>query len=339
MLRPHGGRGHSSFQAHGAIASHPRKSDHDRGNALLSTWVTWAGLVVGTFNGKDPDHMIQTAPITAQEEFLEGPAGKLFVRTWRPDGKPRAAVLIIPGFNSHSGYYQWAGEQLTALGLAVFALDLRGRGRSDGERFFVEEVDDYVADVERMMQEVQRREPGLPLFVLGHSAGGVTGCAFTLKHQAELAGFICESFAFQVPAPDVAIALLKGLSHVAPHLHVLKLKNADFSRDPKAVERMDADPLIHDESQPTRTMAALARADEHLKQRFAEFTLPLLILHGTQDHATKYSGSEQFHQQASSTDKSLKLYEGHYHDLLNDLGREQVMADISAWLSERLPKA
>ena len=80
------------------------------------------------------------------------------------------------------------------------------------------------------------REPGLPVFLLGHSAGGVVACLYTLEHQAELAGLICESFALEVPAPDFALAVLKGLSHVAPHAHVLKLKNEDFSRDPTVVE-------------------------------------------------------------------------------------------------------
>ena len=102
------------------------------------------------------------------------------------------------------------------------------------------------------MTIAKSREPGLPVFLLGHSAGGVVSCVYTLEHQAELAGLICESFAFQVPAPDFALAVLKGLSHVAPHAHVLKLKNEDFSRDPAVVAAMNADPLIANEVQPTQ---------------------------------------------------------------------------------------
>ena len=85
------------------------------------------------------------------------------------------------------------------------------------------------------------------MFLLGHSAGGVVACIYALEHQDELAGLICESFAYQVPAPDFALAVLKGLSHVAPHAHVLKLKNEDFSRDPQVVAAMNADPLIANE--------------------------------------------------------------------------------------------
>ncbi|HLW99666.1 MAG TPA: alpha/beta hydrolase, partial [Candidatus Acidoferrales bacterium] len=129
---------------------------------------------------------------------------------------------------------------------------------------------------------------------------------------------------------------LKGLSHLAPHAHVLHLKNEVFSRDPKAVEAMNEDPLIAHETQPTRTVAELVRADERLKAGFSRITLPLLILHGTADKAAKSSGSEFFYEDAGSTDKTLKLYEGHYHDLLNDIGKEQVMADIKGWIAAHL---
>jgi alpha-beta hydrolase superfamily lysophospholipase len=275
-----------------------------------------------------------------REETITGKDGfNIFIRSWRPEGAARAVVALVPGFNSHSGYYTWVAEQLTAIGLAVYAVDLRGRGRSDGERFYVNSFSDYVADVSSMMEVLKSREPGLPVFILGHSAGGVVGATYTVEHQSELAGFICESFAFQVPAPDFALAVLKGLSHVAPHAHVLRLKNEDFSRDPKVVELMNQDPLIAHETQPTKTVAEMVRADERLKQEFPQFTLPLLILHGTLDKATKPSGSQMFYDTASSADKTLKLYDGHYHDLLNDVDKEIVMADITQWIAKHLPQA
>jgi acylglycerol lipase len=178
----------------------------------------------------------------------------------------------------------------------------------------------------------------LPFFLLGHSAGGVVACVYAIEHQAQLAGLICESFAFQVPAPDFALAVLKGLSHVAPHAHVLKLENRDFSRDPKVVQAMNEDELIAHEAQPTQTVAAMVRADERLEKEFPLIRLPVLILHGTKDTATRPSGSQRFFDRAGSADKTLKLYDGHFHDLLNDVGREEVMADIVAWVGERLPR-
>ena len=277
--------------------------------------------------------------MTAIEERIQGSDGlSLFLRSWRPAGKPRAVVVICPGFNAHSGQYGWAADQLVASNYAVYAIDLRGRGQSDGERFYVENIDQYVSDLSAAVKVAKSREAGLPVYMYGHSAGGVTACVYTLDNQAELAGLICTSFAFQVPAPDFAIAALKGLSHLAPHAHVLALPNAAFSRDPAAVERLNNDPLIAHENQPTRTVAALAIADDRLKREFPNITLPVLIMHGTADKATKYQGSQFFYDTAGSKDKTLKLYEGHYHDLLNDVGKEEVMGDIKAWLDARAPK-
>jgi acylglycerol lipase len=262
----------------------------------------------------------------------------IFARAWHPETQPTRAVIVIAhGVNSHSGYYEWAAQQFTTAGFAVYALDHRGRGQSDGERFFVNSIDEYVADIATFIDLAKSREPGLPTFLLGHSAGGVMSCVYTLEHQAEISGLICESFAFQVYAPDFALAVVKGLSHVAPHAHVLKLPIPEFSRDPKVIAAMNADPLIAHEVQPTSTVAALVRADERLKREFPLITLPVLILHATTDKVTKPAGSQLFYDTAGSTDKTLKLYEGHAHDLLNDFGRETVMGDILAWLDARLP--
>lgn len=274
------------------------------------------------------------------ESSFEGVGGlNIFTRSWHPEGQPRAVVVIVHGFNSHSGYYTWVAEQFVADGLAAYALDLRGRGKSDGERFYVQKFDDYVNDLATFVTIAKSAEPGLPVFLLGHSAGGVVSCVYTIEHQDELAGFICEDFAHEVPAPDFALAVLKGLSHVAPHAHVLKLKNEDFSRDPEVVAAMNDDPLIAHEVQPTQTIAEIVRADERLKVEFPQITLPVFILHGTEDKATKPSGSQRFYDMASSTDKTLKFYEGRYHDMLNDLGKEEVMADIKAWINDHLPAA
>jgi acylglycerol lipase len=275
---------------------------------------------------------------TTNQETVEGVSGlKIFFRSWRPDGEARGAIVIVPGFNAHSGYYGWVAEQFVADGLAVYAVDLRGRGNSDGERFYVEKFDDYVSDVEAVVAIVKSREPDLPLFMLGHSAGGVVSCLYTLDHEAELAGLICESFAHELPAPDFVIAVFKGMGHLAPHAHILHLPNERFSRDPKAVQAMNEDPLIAHETQPSQTVAAMVRADERLKKEFRLITLPVLILHGTLDKNTKPSGSQHFYDMAGSTDKTLKLYEGGFHDLLNDIDKNVVMQDIKGWISARLP--
>jgi alpha-beta hydrolase superfamily lysophospholipase len=273
----------------------------------------------------------------SEEMFEDADGFKIFFRSWRPEGQARAVIVICHGVNSHGGQYLWTGDQLVHSDFAVYAIDLRGRGKSEGERFYIDDVSDYVEDVAALIKLAKSREPGLPVFLLGHSAGGVVSCIYALENQAELAGLICESFAFKVYAPDFALDVIKGVSYVAPRIPILKLKNEDFTRDPAALEALKNDPLTAGEVQPAKTVAALVRADERLEKEFPLITLPLLILHGTADKATVPSGSQFFYDTAGSKDKTLKLYEGHYHDLLNDTCKEEVMADIKAWINKRLP--
>ena len=195
-----------------------------------------------------------------------------------------------------------------------------------------------MGDVDKLVEIAHAENPGLPVYVLGHSAGGVIASSYVFEHQDKIAGLICESFALDVGLPDAAALLIKGISHIAPHLHLYTLKNEIFSRDPKAVEAMNNDPLIANEKQPAETAAELIKAAERLRENMPRFTVPMFIIHGTDDKATRYQGSQYFYDNSGSKDKTLKLYEGHYHDLLADLGKEEVMADILAWVNERISK-
>lgn len=276
--------------------------------------------------------------IDSGERIESAGDGRLFFRSLRSRQTARAIMVIVPGFNAHTGYYAWVADRFADSGFSVYACDLRGRGNSDGERFYVNSFDDYVTDVRSVVDIARSREPGLPLFLLGHSAGGVVSCLYALDYPNELAGLICESFAHELPAPDFALAVFKGLGYLAPHAHILHLPNERFSRATDVLAAMNADPLIAHETQPTRTMAALVRADERLKDEFSKITLPVLILHGTADENTKPTGSQHFYERVGSADKTLKLYEGSYHDLLNDIDRDEVMRNILGWLEDRLSK-
>ncbi|MBJ7514850.1 MAG: lysophospholipase [Stenotrophomonas sp.] len=278
----------------------------------------------------------RTAGPSRTEELIAGGEGELFIRSWRPSGPVRAVLVIVPGFNSHSGHYQWAAAQFTAIGLAVYAVDLRGRGKSSGLRFHVQHFDDYLADVQSVMDVARSREPAVPVFLLGHSAGGVIASSYALEHQDELAGLICESFALQVPAPAPVLALVRWLSGPFPKLRVLKLPNKEFSRLPEAVAALNADPLIAGEKQTALTVAQMLAGSDRLRHGFPTLRLPVLIAHGTADKVTVPGGSQLFHDSAGSADKTLRLYPEHAHDLLNDAGRDGVMRDFQQWIESHL---
>lgn len=261
---------------------------------------------------------------------------KIFYRNWKPANTPKAVVVIIHGLNSHSGYFQSFSEQLTRQDFEVYAIDLVGRGNSEGERYYISDFQSVVGDIDQLIDIARNTHPTLSLFLLGHSAGGVFASVYAVQHQDKLKGLISESFAFQVPAPGFVLSILKFLANFVPHKPVVQLKNKDFSRDAAIVEEMDSDLLIANEIQPTKTMQQLILAAAYLKKGMPQIKLPLLILHGTADQATKPEGSKYYYEHVSSPDKALKLYEGHYHDLLNDLDKEVVIADISEWLNQRI---
>jgi acylglycerol lipase len=271
------------------------------------------------------------------EEALLGHDGlRLNLRSWRASGTPRASIIIVHGFKAHSGQYAETAMQLVGAGLAVYAPDLRGHGRSEGERFWVDQFSDYVADLEQLVRLVRERESNAPLFLLGHSVGGVVAALFALEHPSQITGLITESFAFELPPPSIALTLMKGLDHVAPRAKVLTLKDEDFSRDPVVVAGMKADPLISQLPGPTHTLAEMIRAGAKLRKNLALVSTPVLVLHGTADRATRPSGSQHFVDAVGSADKTLKLYEGGAHDLLHDLDKVRVLSDIIGWVSARL---
>ena len=273
--------------------------------------------------------------MTNEEDILSKDGTKLHVRTWTPAGTPRAVVVLVHGLKAHSGLYAWTASEMANAGFAVFALDLRGHGKSGGERLYAASMSDYIDDVRAVVKRV-KMEYRQPLFMLGHSAGGVIACAYAVEDQRDLAGLICESFALEVPASRVSLSLLKGVARIAPHLGVFKLKDEDFSRDPAFVEKMKNDPLIPREGYPAQTIAELARTDERLHKDLARIKIPVLVIHGTEDHVTKPSGSQLFDKIGGSADKTLTLYQGHFHDLLNDVGKEGVLGDVLAWLDSHL---
>jgi alpha-beta hydrolase superfamily lysophospholipase len=262
---------------------------------------------------------------------------QLAMRSWQPETPARGVVVIQHGFLAHSGQYQWSAEQFTQSGLAVYALDMRGHGKSGGRRYWVESFDDLIGDMAAFLALVRTREHGKAIVLLGHSAGGLVATTYAQKHPEQLAGLICESFAFQIPVPELALQSIKLVARLFPNAPILRLKPKDFSRDPAVVAAIENDPLVNHEPGPAHTIASLVRSRDHLAGCFGKITLPLLILHGTADRATMPAGSQRFHREAGSQDNTLKLYDGHYHDLLADVGREQVMADIQQWIDARIP--
>ncbi|MHB8417315.1 MAG: alpha/beta hydrolase [Myxococcales bacterium] len=300
-----------------------------------------SGILAGLTVALAATASAQTA-VVHEEGFFAGAGGlRLYQQAWRPSGTPRAVVVIVHGLKDYSGHYAAFARELVAHGFAVHGLDLRGHGKSPGDRVWVDSFNDYLDDLDAFLKVVRQREPGRPIFLFGHSMGGGIAALYTITRQPELAGLVLSGPALK-PGADVSrllIGVTKLLAAVAPHLRVMDLPDENFSRDPAIVAAMKTDPLIDNRAGPARTAAELLRAFDRIEAHEEAVRVPLLDMHGTRDKLTNPEGSRELVARAASKDKTLKLYSGLYHDLLHEPEKAQVTADVVAWLDARAPPA
>jgi len=282
--------------------------------------------------------------MSAEHEEGTLPAGDgtgLYWQSWRPDVTPKAVLLVVHGLKDHSQRYAAAAAELNARGIVVAAFDLRGHGRSEGRRAWVTRFDQYLDDLDLVLRTMRQEYSSTPLFLLGHSMGGAIVTRFVIERHPSVTGLVLSAPALQ-PAANVsrvAIGLTKLLSAIAPGAAVFRTPNPDFSRDPAVVAAMDQDPLIYQKAAPARTAAELLRAMERIRTSRSQLTIPFLVLHGTDDRLTNPAGSQALRDGAASTDKTLHLYPGLYHDLLHEPEHATVLGDLVGWLEARIPVA
>ncbi|MCX5758614.1 MAG: lysophospholipase, partial [Candidatus Hydrogenedentes bacterium] len=235
----------------------------------------------------------------------------LHVRQWTPDSAPKGVVVLIHGYADHGARYGWVASHLTHAGVAVSALDLRGHGASPGERAFIASFDRLVDDVARFVEAVRDAFVGVPLFVMGHSMGGLVVALYAATRKPSVAGVILSSPLLKVS--DGVSPFLQRISGIVgallPRLPVLPLDTAAISRDPEAVQAYVADPLVYHGRIVARTGAEMTRAANRIQACMEDVTLPLLLLHGTADRLCDVNGSRQMHDRARSSDKTLKLFD------------------------------
>lgn len=276
----------------------------------------------------DPSHETGT---------FQGAGGiTLFEQSWHPSGPARAVVIIHHGLKSHSGHYDAFARKLAARGFAVYAYDMRGHGRSAGQRATIDDFEDLLDDLAIFLARVRARESA-PIFLLGHSVGGAVVTLFTLERHPAVAGDVLLAPALRVDSPPIVAAGAPLAATLVPNLPAVDVPDEAFRRDPKALAEMDADPLIYHPAGPARTAGALLRALESVWAHADEFDVPVLALHGTADRATDPRGSAELIRRARSQDKTLVLYQGLYHDLFHEPESEQVMGDVIDWLEKRTP--
>ena len=272
------------------------------------------------------------------EEFFEGYGGlALYRQWWLPEATARAVVAIQHGLSEHSGRYAALAHVLNQHGYAVYAIDLRGHGRSAGARVWIRRFEQYLADLEVFVAGVRSAGRGKPLFLFGHSMGAIISARYCITRQPELQGLILSAPAVLVGGSVYPILrrVAAVASYIVPWLRTVRLGCRFASRDPAVVAAFENDPLSFHGRLPVRTAAEIFRAARLLRAEADKLRLPLLILHGTADVVADYRGSRMLYQSASSADKTLKLYQGLYHEVLSEPEKDFVLADMLAWLDAR----
>lgn len=267
---------------------------------------------------------------------LEGGAAAgaaLHVRRW-PAKETKAVVLIVHGYAEHAGRYEHVAAALNDAGYSVLAVDLWGHGKSEGVRGFAPAFSVYLDGVAALLAEAKAQYPDRKLFLIGHSMGGLVAAAFLLERQGEFAGAVLSGAAVTPvdEQPAAVIFLGRLLSRLAPKAGLIGLDATRVSRDSDVVAAYVSDPLVYKGKISARLGAEMIDAMATVKERAGEISLPSLLLHGGDDGLTSVEGSKLLHERLSSRDKTLKIYDGLFHEIFNDPGKERVIADMIGWL-------
>lgn len=266
---------------------------------------------------------------------------RLQVTAWRPQGRPRAQIVLLHGLGSHGQRLAPLAEALCAAGYAVAGCDLRGFGRSEGQRGHTPSLQVWFDDIAGFLAQLRRRDPALPMVLYGHSMGAVLALAFTVARRPDLVGVIAASPALRsrVAEQRFKLLLVRVLGRLWPTLALNSgLDRSQLSRDPSVQASVEADPLCHG-TVTTGWGLAMLQAIALAQQSACRFPVPLLLLHGTQDAIAYPSGSEAFAATAPADLVTLKLWQGLGHELHTDPECEAVFRCLIAWLDQRLQRA
>jgi acylglycerol lipase len=271
----------------------------------------------------------------SEESLMTADEGIELLLTRNLTDRPRAVMVIVHGICEHSGRYNYISSRFNTWGYSVYRFDLRGHGRSGGERGYIEDYERFIDDTDMVVTLARQENPGLPLFLLGHSMGGFITVAYGVKHPNRLSGLIHSGAAVMAP-PEVK-ALGEGFDYNALALTPIpnNLSNL-ISRDPNVIKAYNDDPLVLKEFTIKLMGEIFIKGMKWLLKNMSSYRYPCLILHGGGDQIVPSEASQNLYNRIASTDKQIKIYDGLYHEILNEPEKETVLADIHQWIEARI---
>jgi alpha-beta hydrolase superfamily lysophospholipase len=261
---------------------------------------------------------------------------EIYARGWKPEA-PKAVVVLVHGHGEHVNRYNHVADAFTQAGYAMQAFDLRGHGQSAGQRGHTSNYDSLMNDIADFMADAQKRYPGLPVFLYGHSMGGNQVINYALRSPQGLKGVIATGpwlkLAFDPPAAQVIAAKL--LNSIASAFSMAsRLSQASLSRDPEVVSKYAADPLVHDKISP-RLYTGIYESGLWALEHAADFKIPMLLMHGSGDQITSAPASQEFAQKAGSL-VTLRIWDGFYHEIHNEPEKTEVIQAMVDWLDQQI---
>jgi len=262
----------------------------------------------------------------------------IYHQYWLPEDEPLANLVVVHGLAEHSGRYMNVVNHFVPLGYAVYGIDHIGHGKSDGERVYVDRFQDYTTTLATYIDMIRQWQPDRPIFVVGHSMGGLIGAAYLLEHQNELSGAVFSGPGVKVPENISKTVILMGkiLSRILPKTGIMQLDAKGVSKDPAVVDAYVNDPLVYTGKVTARLGAEMLKTMKDVTENAAQIKLPLTIVQGSDDILIDPEGAQLLYDSVRSEDKSIRIYEGFYHEVFNEPEHEQVLNDVQKWLEDRL---
>ena len=263
---------------------------------------------------------------------------KLYYKTWLPEDQPKAALIIVHGAGEHIDRYQNLVGVLVKAGYALVGYDLRGHGRSEGQRGHIYNWDDYRFDLREFVKLTREKFSDSPQFIFGHSLGALIVLDYLIVHQEGLSGAILSGTALDPvdAAPPLQVFLAKLLSGIYPTFSLkIPLPGSSLSRDAQVAQAYDQDPLVH-RKRTARWGAESLSTIEHIKNHADQIKLPVLFIHGEKDPLVSAEGTQRYFERLSIVDKTLHIYPDTLHEPHNDLDHQAVIADMVYWISSHL---
>jgi acylglycerol lipase len=260
----------------------------------------------------------------------------IYYKGWAPEGEVKAVLMIVHGVGEHIGRYTNVVDHYVPLGFAIYGVDHIGHGKSGGEREMVERFEDYIEPLVTFREKIAGWYPGKPIFIYGHSMGGLITTLYLLDHQADFKGAILSAAAAKVPdnITPLTVTLGKILASITPRVGMIQLDTNHLSHDKTVVETYNSDPLVFHGKMPVRLSAEMLRAMTRVANEMQKITLPLFILQGSEDKLVDPSAAQMLYDGVGSPDKTLKIYAGLFHEVHNEPEREVMFKDLETWLEK-----